>query len=332
VASYGNHFRKRLRRFGLSSAAINAAWPAWWSEAADASPSATAELHFSIARKLGLDPRSLLDDEAEPRFVWNDEAKFKNLLAETPLEQAAMASFAASIARVVLQATTATAIPIGEVSAKGIRDSILARQPYVRLIDLLGLAWGIGIPVVHLRIFPLDAKRAAAMTTKVGDRYVVLLAKDSGYPAWLAYYLAHELGHIFCGHLSESSVMVDMEQGAHGAAKDSQEDECDRFALELLTGSPDLRVTSGTAQPGATQLARRVLESADSLRIEPGTLALCFGHETGNWETVNASLKEIYEEQRPVWAEINKVARGQLDSRGTTEESWLFLEKVLGAP
>ena len=43
-----------LQQLGLSDAAINAAWPEWWSEAAEPSPSASLDLRFSLARKLGL--------------------------------------------------------------------------------------------------------------------------------------------------------------------------------------------------------------------------------------------------------------------------------------
>ena len=64
--------KRRLQDVGLSGPAINAAWPRWWSEAAEASSSARAELRFSLARKLGLDPSSLLDESAEPRFVCSE--------------------------------------------------------------------------------------------------------------------------------------------------------------------------------------------------------------------------------------------------------------------
>src|SRR3546814_4976504 len=70
-------FKARLiRRTGLSESAITAAWPDWWSEAAEASPAAQAELRFSLARKLGLDARSLLGED-QPRFIWNDSTRFK---------------------------------------------------------------------------------------------------------------------------------------------------------------------------------------------------------------------------------------------------------------
>ena len=56
----------RLRRegdeAGTANAAINAVWPEWWSAEAEASLSATAELTYTVARRLGLSPAPYLTD------------------------------------------------------------------------------------------------------------------------------------------------------------------------------------------------------------------------------------------------------------------------------
>src|SRR5215213_786663 len=101
----GPRLRQRLRAVGLDDAAIAAAWPVSWSEAADASLSARAELRSSIARKLGLDPHSLLEDEGEPRFVWRDEARFKRLSGETEPEKWALASFGSALGAILVSGT-----------------------------------------------------------------------------------------------------------------------------------------------------------------------------------------------------------------------------------
>ena len=71
VESAGD-LRLRLRGLGLSDSAVSAAWPRWWSEDAESSASARAELRFGVARRLGLDPHSLLEDRDAPRFLWRD--------------------------------------------------------------------------------------------------------------------------------------------------------------------------------------------------------------------------------------------------------------------
>jgi hypothetical protein len=328
---YGIRFRRRLRAAGFSGTAIDAVWPAWWSDAAEASPSAIAELRFSVARKLGLDPRALSGEQDAPTFVWTDAGRFKHLRAETLFERAALASFGMSVGRVLVDATESS-LSIQGAPAKSLRASILGRtQPFVRLVDLLGLCWSVGIPIVHLRVFPLEAKRMAAMSVRVGDRYAILLGKDATYPAWIAFHIAHELGHIAAGHLRGDTVLVDMEAEGEAKAEDGEEDASDGFALELLTGSAEPRVVTTAVHPGARQLAQRALQESSGFRIEPGVLALCYGHSTGNWPTANKALKFIYDSERPVWAEVNKVARAQLDPTRVSEDTAGFLEAILGA-
>ena len=324
------HTKQRLRQIGLTDAAIDAAWPEWWSEDADPSKSARLELRFSLARKLGLDARSLVDEEGIPRFIWRDEARFKNLSGESDSERAAIASFGRAFGSIVLGAvsTRQRLLPPDPIT---IRSLILVTRPFVSLLDLLGLCWAVGIPVVHLRIFPLLRKRMAAMSIRVGERSVILLGKDSMYPAQIAFYLAHEIGHIALGHLSPESAIVDLESDRlEIGGTDQEENEADRFALQVLTGLSDPRVIPATGAYNAPGLADAVLRSSGHLRIEPGTLALCFGYSTGNWAVVNSAMRFIYDDARPVWAEVNKLALHELNIGEVSVDSLPYLNSVLG--
>ncbi len=322
--------RQRLKQIGLSDAAIDAAWPEWWSDSAEPSPSARLDLRFSLARKLGLDARSLVDDEGVPRFIWRDEARFKNLSGESDSERAAIASFGRAFGSVLSGAARVGQVALSA-DAIRIRNSILHSRPFVGLLDLLVLCWTAGIPVVHLRIFPLARKRMAAMTVRVGDRSVILLGKDSMYPAQIAFYLAHEIAHIALGHLSRETAIVDLEaaQLAIGG-EDDEENEADRFALELLTGRADPRVLPVPGPYNAPALADAVLRSAGALQIEPGTLALCFGYSTGNWPVVNSAMQFIYASAKPVWIEVNKIALRELTVGQIPADTLPYLNSVLG--
>ncbi len=321
-----------LRNAGYSESAIDAAWPGWWDDDALDSPSAVTELRFAVSRNLGLDPRFFFDSEDSPRFIWRDEVHFKHLRTESDHEKAALSSFGMSIGRICLTCTPGGG-SVRSITAFDLRNSILVNQPFVRLVDLLGFCWAVGIPVVHLRVFPLSAKRMAAMTVRIGDRYAILLSKDADYPAWIAFYLAHELGHIALGHLSENTAVVDMEaHDGQGSANDNEECDADRFALELLTGHSEPAILPATEKYSAASLARSSVSAARDLKIEPGTLALCFGHATGNWPIVNASLRSIYSQSKPVWKEVNKIALKQLDFESVPSDAESFLLAVLGSP
>jgi Zn-dependent peptidase ImmA (M78 family) len=330
VEDTASRLKQRLRKIGLSDPAIEAAWPEWWSDAADASVSAQAELRFSLARKLGLDPHSLLEDNAEPRFIWRDEARFKHLSGEGQLERAAITSFGMALGRYLIDATSASPSPASW-DSMSLRNAILREQPYVRLLDILSVCWSLGIPVIHLRIFPCARKRMSAMAVRVGGRTAIMLGKDSMYPPHIAFYLAHELAHIALGHLAREPVVVDFDSPDLATSSDDPEEiGADRFALELLTGVPQPKVLPQSQGYSARELARVAMEAAPQLSIEPGTLALCFGYSTGDWATANAAIQRIYSGPRPVWAEVNRVAASQLAFDLIPDDSRAYLKAILG--
>lgn len=324
-----SQLRLRLRDLGLSTQVINAAWPTWWSEDADASISAKAELRFSLSRKLGLDPKSLLED-GQPRYLWNDVARFKHLADETELEKSAITAFGAAVSRVLLGATMPSQ-STANVTASEMRRLILQSHPFVRLLDLLSLCWSLGIPIIHLRIFPLSTKRMSAMAVRVGSRSAVLVGKDSLYPPHIAFYVAHELAHIALGHLEDTAVVVDLERNALAlSGTDKEEEAADKYALDLLTGETEPIVLSLTGAASSQALARVALNSSTDLGIEPGVLALCFGYSTQNWSIANGAMQYIYQSEKPAWKEINGVAREQISFDLIARDSRTYLEKVLG--
>ncbi len=142
--------------------------------------------------------------------------------------------------------------------------------------------------------------------------------------------MAHELGHIALGHVSSDHTLVDLEAelGSH-EPDDQEEAAADRWALELLTGFSNPEVLSSTGYASASALASSAVVVAPALRIEPGTLALCFGHTTGNWQVANGALKLIYGAPSPVWRAINSVARQQLNLGLLAADAADFLEVVL---
>lgn len=326
-----NELRLRLRRLGLTDSAVAAAWPRWWSDDAEASSSARAELRFTLARRLGLDPGSLLADRDEPRFLWHEEARFKHLAGETEQERAGITSFGRAVAMALIDAAPAPAADFLGRGAAELRGELLAARRTIGLLELLTLCWAVGVPVVHLRIFPWQQKRMAAMTAKVGERPAVMLAKDANYPAWIAFYLAHELGHVTLDHIPTDRQIVDLEGEPGTEGMDDEERAADAFALELLTGQPEpVVLPTGPGHTHARALAHAALEQGPTLAIEPGTLALCFGHSTGDWATANAALPHIYGESAPVWQGVNALARRELDFSAAASDAADFLEAVLG--
>lgn len=328
--------RRSLKSFGLSDPAINAAWPEWWSLEAESSLSAQNELRFSIARKLGLDPRSLFDEEG-PRFIWRDEAKFKRLTSENQFELAALTSFGMSVGGALVHATAPVVLPEELLHPAVLRGMLLEAKDrqnrFIDLNDLLYTCWGIGIPVIHLKVFPLEAKRMCAMTVKVGARFAILLGREVRYPAQAAYYLAHELGHIALRHVHDDTIaLVDLDDVLRRKAgeADHEEDAADQYALTLLTGQPNPKVLTDTKNYLAGELAAVALQNAAALEVEAGTLALCFGYNTGRWTKVFAALRQIYRLPQPLWKNINSIAWSQMAVDAMPGDYGSYLTNVMG--
>lgn len=331
LASDISNFRSRITKAtGYSESAINAAWPEWWSNDAEGSTSAEAELRFSVARKLGLDPRSLQDDEG-PRFMWDDSAKYKRFQGNQD-EHRAITSFGTSISRILSKGVSNKASLVG-VTAAEIRASILEKTTFVTLQNLVALLWGVGIPIIHLRVHPLAAKHMTAMAVSVNNDFAVLMAKDAQYPAWMAFSVAHEIGHICLGHVDAGSALIDMEDPLENSGNEGDDEELasDRFAIELLTGDPDFHLIVKGDGNSAKELASQVMSIAHELRVEPGTLALCYGYATNNWPTVQNAFKIIYTQPAPVWEFINRTAKSQLNWEDIGDDNGSFLQAVMGA-
>jgi hypothetical protein len=320
--------KNSLKEAGLSNPLIDAAWPSWWSDDAFASQSAKAELRFAIARKLGLSAESLFHDKVE--FVWKDEARFKNLSNESDDEKTIITSFGISVGRSLLRTQRSEVVKTTHIGALELRSSILQSSQFIDLHALLATCWALGIPVIHLRIFPLGAKRMQAMVVKVAGRHAILLGRNAKYPAWVAFTLAHEIGHIMLGHIATSSAIVDVGDPFGQTQGDTEENEADLYALELLLGTRTPVIETNVVRFNATQLANAVLERGPALRIEPGTLALSLAKQQGLWPVVNAAMKQIYTDPKPVWQQINKIAAMQLDLAVMSDDSVDYLERIMG--
>ena len=318
--------RVELRRAGIANSAVDAVWPQWWSSEAEGSLSATAELTFTVARRLGLVPRTLLDGEAE--FTWRDETKYKRLTSQATGEEAALSAFGFAVTRALLRG-----VPGGQperYSAAAIRESILASAPAVDAESLLVLAWALGIPVIHLRVFPLPQKRMNAMSVGLDQRAAILLARDEAYAAPMAFTLAHELGHIMLGHLDGGS-LIDFDLPLRAPiSDDDEENQSDQFALELLTGQADPVVMSDQENFSASQLAEAAMTQGKRLGIEPGILAMCAGHTTKRWDRAYGALKIIPPGRQDVATRVNEFARNEVGWDQLAADGQDYLQAVMG--
>lgn len=322
---------REMQRAGFSKSAIDTAWPSWWTEEADASPSSRAELRFTLSRRLGLSPKALIGERVE--FFWDDSARFKHLKVHNEREQSTIASFGIAIGRLLIEATPQdTGVKWQDLGAIGLREIILANRSYVDLQSLIAVCWSIGIPVIHLNVFPLEQKSMHAMVVQHNRRFAILLARNAQYPAPVAFTVAHELGHIFLGHTENARALVDLDDPAQDHDDDPQEREADDFALQLLAGSSSLDIEADRTDFNAPTLAKAVLDAAGQYRVEPGMLALALAYRDGSWARSMSALKFIYGQPSSVAVLVNRLARSNLNWGALPDESADYIERILADP
>lgn len=324
-------FKEELQGLGITKNAIEAVWPIWWSDEAERSVSAQAEMRFSVARRLGLLPKSVIG-ERQPEFVWRHNAKFKGLSKYGGSEQAALTSFGIALGRHLEKGVPESKTSLGNLAdPANIRKIVLSGSPFVSLPDICVVCWGFGIPVVHLRVFPLSAKYMVAMAVKTLHGFAILVGKDAVFPAPTAYHVAHELGHIAAGHLVESDAIIDLEELKEQSDLDREEREANEFALELLTGQKSPSLQFASSPRSGLELAGAVNSASAKRQIEPGTLALCYGYKTSDWKTAYAALNHIYERKNDVWRFLNATATKQLDWTAYKDDEKAYIRAVMGA-
>ncbi|WP_100814018.1 ImmA/IrrE family metallo-endopeptidase [Microbacterium lacus] len=329
-----DELRRSLRQTGLSNDAISAAWPQWWSEDAIGSPSAEAELRFSLARKLGLSAVSLMHDE--PTFVTRGRASFKRASLTRQIDELMLTTVAQSLATLISDATTTRYQ--GLPAASEAREAILRYASFVSPGDLISLSWAMGVPVVSQAVFPLEAKRMDAMTVFAQGRPVILLARRTSFPAFLAFMIAHELGHIALGHVGDGEAVADLsldlgkEVDYRPAAETHDPDEtaADAFALELLTGDPTFTVETEKHNFNAAEAADAIQGVAPELGVDPGFVGLALARSSGRWPQVYGALRQAGHYDKHLMEQVNTIAFRQLDESRVSDDSWDYITRALG--
>lgn len=322
---------KRLSGIGLTRPFVRqTALPDWWDDKAAETPAGYAEALLHLSRHLGLSLASLQDNSKPLALRDFGLCKFKKTTGTHDDELGLARALGTRIAQLVATATTKPFEGVPN-SALEIRLQILDRgEPWVGLQGLLDYCWSIGIPVVFLARFPPNAKKMHGMAALVNGRPVVVLSKNAKPSAWLLFVLAHELGHIVSGHLSEGSVLLD--QDVNKNEPDAEEDQANSFALELIAGERDFRVSTSGRWLNATDLADTARTFGSENHIDPGHIVLNYAHTMGSdfWPVASAALRYL-EPHADAPALVGTALAARLDWSAIPKDSCRFLMSVTTA-
>jgi len=322
---------KKLSLVGLNASYVRkAGLPSWWNDELNEIPAAVLEGAAHIAQRLHLDLRSLLQDDLEAKFKPLLQTKFKyhaQQVSEVPHVSYQVASRVAELVALSLKPQPFIPVPAG---ANKVRQGVLEQGPKVNLDILLSYCWGHGIAVVYFNDYPPQARKVTGMIQWQGDRPVILLSHKTTHPAWLAFHLAHELGHLALGHV-KTGILIDDEINE---SDDAEETAANRFAVELLVNRYD-NCFQGVPIYNNGQLRTKIEQKlrADST-VDACALAFNYG-----WHAKKTDPKKFGLAKKAVQeigcegsgdTMIHRVLESRLDWENLNDDTVDHLERILG--
>jgi len=211
--------------------------PSWWEDELENEPVAVLEGIGHIAKRLHVDLSSLLAEEQTAQFKADlPRTKFKYYRQQQGSDVPDVSyQLASRVAELVADGVTPVYVPVPE-SVTEIRQAILQNHSTITLESLLDYCWQHGVAVVHFSDYPKNARKITGMVQWQGDRPVIVLSSSKTQPAWLAFHLAHELGHLALGHVQEGAWVDDeIEKNSDYV----EENEANKFAATLLVNAHD---------------------------------------------------------------------------------------------
>lgn len=339
MASNVDRLVNRLLDIGLSKEMVDLSLPEWWISEDYESPSARAMASMLLARRLNLDPTTLLDDEVPIGFLHTGVSKFKHMRLANGARRDALVGFAIGVSRLLLSMAEEESSHVVPADPLKLRKALISGRPFVSFGDVITACWSLGVPVLHLRVFPAQTKGVTAIAVKLSGRHAILVARESGFDAQYMFHVAHELGHIALGHLDDGGAIVDADPNDPANKReelvdDEEERSADAYAQALLTGSPSFEVfgpeeTRGRQRLGtARELAARAQQLSGELGVDPGHLVMVFGQSTEDWQLAFAAARLLPQQPHKPGTLVNRVMWQQLGEPHGDQQSIAFLQAV----
>jgi len=286
----------KLSRAGLTSRFVKeCVLPDWWDDSLAEVPANRKFAELSIAKLLGVKSADVRNPEKELEITPHMDYRLKHAKGASHDSVRVFLAVGEKVAERVranlIDFPKYSDIP----SALEIRERILHNNKYVNLASLVEFCWQNGFIVLHIKKGnSIKGSSFHGVTFFPKGNPVILLAFGSDSPSWLAFHLAHELGHIGCKHVIEGGESLVDAKIEFTCDKEKEEKEANRFAMELLTGKSELQFKPAYGMT-APNLARAASAFGRENSIDPATCVLIYGKSADRWGVAQSALKLMNE-------------------------------------
>ena len=317
---------KKLSTVGLNESYVRkVGLPSWWSDELNEQPTAVLEGAGHIAQRLRVSLESLLKEDRAVQFKPLPQTKFKYHRQQSTAIPNVSCQVASRLTELVSYGVKQPFLPIPE-SADQVRKEILRCHRQVTLETLLDYCWQRGIAVVYFNDYPKNTRKITGLIQWQDNRPVILLSHKRKHPAWLAFHLAHELGHLALGHVQEG-MLIDDE--INQSSDDGEEIAANDFAVSLLVNGLD-NCFAGISIHNSNQLKQKILQKINSVpSVDACALAWNYGWHTKNYGFANKVIKNLdcAEDGDEI---IDRFLESHLTWENLSDDGADHLERVLG--
>jgi Zn-dependent peptidase ImmA (M78 family) len=322
---------ERLKDIGLTPSTVRDTFlPDWWCDEFEQREGAVFEAAAYIARHTGLAFDRLIDETQELSLTQGSGICFKKRQGTNESALAIASCVAEQITKLVTYACRPDYQSVAGLSAQAIRAEILEKHQWVTLEGLLDFCWGHGLPVVHLRNLPKgkEINKFDGIAGIFEGRPAIATGIKHNSWAWMAFIVAHELGHIALGHVREGQWLVD-EKIAPSENDDQQEREADRFAIELIYGSlsPDYSRLKGVYP---SKLAKSAECEGLRAQVNPASIVLNYAWYTQEWRKAQEAIKTLEKGTLQATDLINSYLEKGLDWDLLSDDNCEYVERIVG--
>jgi hypothetical protein len=262
--------------------------PDWWNEASAQDPNLLPDIEIRIARFLRL-PLSSIRNPAIPLTPPSYPGAQLRRVRDIDRDRLAPAIHSAiQIAGAVVRSLRNTPTPNPPPTDGLVWRSALRRDnTNITLNDILTDLWSRGIPVIPLEYIPSPSFQGIACIAE--GRPVILLGHTNDEPGRLAFWGAHEAGHIAAGDCSPDHPVVDEEENIEDDA--DIERKADLYASQVLVGRDSIPIIEGEDYK---KLASRASELEQTSGVDASQIIFAWASRSHDYATATMAVKALY--------------------------------------